>query len=302
MVEHVVFEKPVEQHSEELYSNHGSFDPVVGWNQFGAEAVAQYDRDGFIVVRKAIPADLIQAVLKELNEMTIADDADCSTVSFEAPFRERIEELLGTSVEQADSDQINSVISAIPGRERSSFVRKFMGFTRTHESLKKVSNYRPLRDAIEQICGEPTRMFQSMALIKPPNGREKPWHQDHAYFDLPIDTKICGVWIALGDVTPENGAMFVLKGAHREGPVIHFRRRDWQICDTDMFGKKPTAIPMKAGDLMIFDAKIPHGTPINRTRHHRWALQFHYAPRSAEKVAEEQRLAIFGSEGKNVEC
>ncbi|MFW6213947.1 MAG: phytanoyl-CoA dioxygenase family protein [Spirochaetota bacterium] len=40
-----------------------------------------------------------------------------------------------------------------------------------------------------------------MALVKPPGGREKPWHQDHACFDLPLDSTIVGVWIALGHAT-----------------------------------------------------------------------------------------------------
>ena len=56
-----------------------------------------------------------------------------------------------------------------------------------------------------------------MALLKPPRGREKPWHQDHAYFNLPLDTPIVGVWIALDEATPENGCMHVIPGSHREG-------------------------------------------------------------------------------------
>jgi phytanoyl-CoA hydroxylase len=119
---------------------------------------------------------------------------------------------------------------------------------------------------------------------------------------LPLETKIVGVWIALGRVTPENGCMFVLAGGHRDGPRIHFRRRDWQICDSDIVPKRQTALPMEAGDIMIFHAKLPHGTPTNRTNEHRWALQYHYAPVSAGTVEDEARLAVFGSEGKNVTC
>ncbi|MFW6213948.1 MAG: phytanoyl-CoA dioxygenase family protein [Spirochaetota bacterium] len=80
------------------------------------------------------------------------------------------------------------------------------------------------------------------------------------------------------------------------------RPRDWQICDTDLDGKKPVALEIEAGDLICFDAKIPHGTPKNSTNEQRWALQFHYVPRSVEKAAEQLRLDVFGPEGKNVSC
>ena len=77
-------------------------------------------------------------------------------------------------------------------------------------------------------------LFQEMALLKPPKGREKPWHQDCAYFNYPLGTTIIGVWIALDHADANNGCLHILPGTHREGPVNHFKRRDWQICDTDV--------------------------------------------------------------------
>ncbi|MFP4510761.1 MAG: phytanoyl-CoA dioxygenase family protein [Spirochaetaceae bacterium] len=302
MVHKIVFEKSIPDHDADLYTSHGNFAPLIGWDSIGPEARAQYDRDGFLVVQQAIPDSMVADALTELQSMCRSDDPDCVNVAYEGAMRERVESILGTSFDDAEPEQRAAAISAIPAHERAALVRKFMGFTRTHKPLAAVANYRPLRDTIELLAGEPTRIFQAMALVKPPFGREKPWHQDHAYFDLPIDSRICGVWIALGTVTPENGAMFMLRGGHAGGPIVHFKRRDWQICDTEIAGKQPVALPMNPGDLVIFDAKIPHGTPKNTTDQQRWALQFHYVPRSVEKVAEAQRLAIFGEEGKDVSC
>src|SRR5690606_3693394 len=148
-------------------------------------------------------------------------------------------------------------------------------------------------------------LFQEMAMLKPPGGREKPWHQDHAYFNHPLDTRIIGVWIALADVGPENGCMYLLPGAQNDGPIPHFMRRDWQICDTEIYGvlaDRRIAAPMKAGDVLIFDSKLPHGTPRNSTEDYRWAVQLHYRSIGSRKCPDEERLAIFGSEGKNVSC
>ena len=119
---------------------------------------------------------------------------------------------------------------------------------------------------------------------------------------MSLKNRIIGVWIALDETTIENGCMHVLPGGHRDGPQIHFKRRDWQLCDTDMLNKPCTAVPLKPGGLMFFDSLLPHGTPINQSNKRRRALQFHYAPKDATKDAEEQRLNLFGAEGKNVEC
>ena len=234
--------------------------------------------------------------------MSRATDAECATVAYEGAFRDHLERAAGGSIDALSQEELREAMERIPSDRRAGLVRKFMGFTRTHPALKAVANHEPVRSAVQDLAGEPTRLFQSMALVKPPRGREKPWHQDHAYFDLPLETRVCGVWIALGEVTDENGAMFMLPGAHRGGPIVHFQRRDWQICDAEMAGARPVSLPMAAGDLVIFDAKIPHGTPTNRTDQQRWALQYHYVGRSAEKTAREYRLAIFGEEGKDVSC
>jgi phytanoyl-CoA hydroxylase len=294
------FEKAVADHEPWLYKNHGSFHAIDGLASLDSAAEAQYDRDGFLVVRHAFSPDQVRTALDELKAMATADDPECAMVTYEGGMRAKIEALgIDTGGQEPDPAV---VLANIPAAERAPLVRKFMGFTKTHPPLRAISHAPALREAVERLAGEPTRMFQSMALVKPPGGREKPWHQDHAYFDLPLESKIVGVWIALGHVTAQNGAMFMLPGVHRDGPIVHFKRRDWQICDTYLEGKKPVALEMEAGDLIFFDAKIPHGTPRNSTDEQRWALQFHYVPRSVEKVAEQLRLDVFGSDGKNVSC
>ncbi len=159
---------------------------------------------------------------------------------------------------------------------------------------------------LRKLCGgREVELFQEMAMLKPPGGREKPWHQDHAYFNHPLDTKIIGVWIALADVGPENGCMYLLPGAHQQGPIPHFMRRDWQICDAEIFealAGRRIAAPMKAGDVLVFDSKLPHGTPKNRSNGWRWAVQLHYRSVGSPDCPDEERLAAFGSEGKNVTC
>jgi len=157
-------------------------------------------------------------------------------------------------------------------------VRKLMGFTKHEPRLDALASAAGLLGIVQRLlAGREPRMFQDMALLKPPRGREKPWHQDNAYFDIAADEPVVGVWIALDAATPANGCMHLVPGSHRAGPTVHFKRRDWQLCDTEVRGKAIVACPLRPGGLLLFNGLTWHGTPANDTDQRRRALQFHYA-------------------------
>jgi phytanoyl-CoA hydroxylase len=194
-------------------------------------------------------------------------------------------------------------VDSLSPAERQDYVRKFMWFVEFDERLKALAYHPQLTALLQTLLGAPPALFQDMALLKPPRiGREKPWHQDHAYFDLPLNTPVVGVWIALDEATIDNGCMMVYPGSHRAGPVVHFQRRDWQICDTYERSAGAMAVPLKPGGALFFHSLLQHGTPANSSTQRRRAVQFHYAPADAVKTSTEERLAIFGEEGKDVTC
>ena len=186
---------------------------------------------------------------------------------------------------------------------RQDYVRKFFNFVAFAPHMKALSEHTALLDVVSRVIGAQPTLFQDMALLKPPRiGREKPWHQDHAYFDLPLDTPVLGVWIALDRATTANGCMTVIPGSHRRGPVVHFQRRDWQICDTHVDNRGALAVPLEPGGCLLFSSLMHHGTPTNTASERRRALQFHYAPAGAVRISTAQRMAVFGAEGKSVTC
>ncbi len=146
-------------------------------------------------------------------------------------------------------------------------------------------------------CQE-VELYQAMALLKPPaGGREKPWHQDHAYFDLPLGTPVVGVWLAIDEATLDNGCMRLLDGGHRAGPRPHFAIRDWQLCDTDMLGVGSVAVPLPPGGALFFDGLLPHGTPTNHSASRRRAVQLHFCPAGSRRVSKAERFSTFGDRG-----
>ncbi len=306
----VVLEPKAQPHDPQLYQADETTDYVEGFAAFSEKDLQNYEERGFLVIRGGLTPAEVEAAKVELEAMTLSDEPGCREVYYEGAIRDHLpapaaDQRKATAEGASGSLALGAVGETLPAVEpklRARYVRKFQGFVEQHPPLAATALKPELIALVERIAREPVNLFQDMAMIKPAGGREKPWHQDHAYFNFPLETRIVGVWIALGTVTPENGCMFVLSGGHHAGPRVHFKRRDWQICDTDILPHKQVALPMEAGDIMVFHAKLPHGTPTNRTADYRWALQYHYVPVSARQVGDDVRLAAFGSEGKNVTC
>ena len=282
--EHLVVDtESPEEHAPELYAATGIAEPIDSLDAFDDDALRRYTQDGYLAVENAFDPAEVQEALSGLDDLVMGRRVGYDGISFEAKSRE--------------------LLPTLTLENRLDAVRKFWKFTEYEPRLKAIAEHPKLMGVLRRILLETPRMFQDMALVKPPKiGREKPWHQDHAYFDFPLGTRIVGVWIALDEATLENGCMRVLSGAHREGPRLHFKKRDWQICDAEMAGCRPIAVPLRPGGLMFFDGLLPHGTPTNFSSARRRALQFHYHNESATRGTLEERLSIFGSEGKNVTC
>lgn len=268
----------------------GLYDPtgvVTGVDGFAAvtdEHVAKFQEQGFLIVENAFTAHEVQVALDGLFHLLSGE----------------VEEFNGVQYEQASA---GVEVEALPPEKKQDYVRKFMTFVDYDDRLNNFAHHPLLLALVERLIGETPVLFQSMALLKPPRlGRDKPWHQDHAYFQFELNARVLGCWIALDDATIENGCMVIAPGSHRKGPVVHFRRRDWQICDTDVDTSGSVAVPLKPGGLLIFQSLLHHGTPPNNTGRRRRALQFHYRPQSAPRTSQEEQMAIFGGEGLGAEC
>jgi len=273
-----------EVHAPELYQPEGTVAGVETLADIGPREIAQYRESGCLIVRRAFNPREVADALAGLIALIMGENPAFQGVWFEA--------------------KAKAILPTLSAEQREDAVRKLGAFVDFDPRLKAISDHPALLKVVRQLLGdqEPT-MFQDMALIKPPRlGREKPWHQDKAYFEYPLGTPVVGVWIALDEATVENGCMQVLPGRHKDGPIIHFQRRDWQICDNVILGTKSAAAPLAPGGLLLFDGMMPHGTPQNNSAKRRRALQFHYAPKGVPNNAKAERLANFGNEGKNVSC
>lgn len=278
----IAFDHGAEDHHPDLYRYDAIASGVEGFDAIGPRELQQYHEQGYLVVHHAFTPAQVQAALDGL--------ADLIAARGKAPYELMFEAKVAGKVEQLDAAQ------------REQAVRKCFQFYGADARLDAIADHPQLHALLRQLGLSQPKLFQAMALLKGPGGREKPWHQDHAYFNQPVTDRVVGVWIALDETTPANGCMHLMP--RQLQPQIHFKRRDWQICDTDIQQQAAprVAVPLQPGGMLLFDSLLPHGTPTNHTQLRRRALQYHYHNADAGKMTTEERLAIFGSEGKNVEC
>lgn len=269
---------------EDLYS----FDAVAnsitgGFSSVSESDISYFHQHGYLVIEDAFSPDEIQDALDGMVYLMDGNNPDFRAIQYEPKLAKQKDEM--------------------DGDERRDAIRKIFNFVNHEQRLNALAAHAGLLSVLERIMDDTPVLFQDMALVKPKLfGSEKPWHQDCAYFNFEEGTTVVGVWIALDEATAENGCMHIIPGSHNEGPMIHFKRRDWQICDTHVPIARDTMVPLLPGGCLFWHGLLHHGSPVNQSPLRRRALQFHYKPTSSGDISTQDRMDVYGSEGKDVEC
>ncbi len=274
-------ELPVDDHPAGLYSSSRVAETVPRLSSIGEKEIDFFLEHGYLAVERGFSLEAVQAAAAAVDDLIDGKRADFRGVQFEAGLGDKAD---------------------LTREQRRIGVRKLMSFTDYDDRLKVLAEDADLLNALDQLLGAAPDLFQDMALLKPPRGREKPWHQDCAFFNIPHDTPVVGVWIALDKATASNGAMHVITGSHRNGPEEHFKRRDWQICDTEIDVVNDVVVPLEPGGVLFWHGLTHHGSPPNGTEFRRRALQFHYRPHGVSETSVKQRMDIFGGDVRGAEC
>jgi phytanoyl-CoA hydroxylase len=244
----------------------------------GDDEIAQYRRDGWILVRRLLGPRSVEACRQALSDLAAGRiSAGGAALMYE------------TGVDPA----------ALAPDRREGYIRKFMDYVPCAPALRMAAMNRRLHDRLDQLLGCGRVLFQEMALVKPPRiGSEKPWHQDASYFRMTDPGLIVGVWIALDPALRQNGCMELVPGSHLGGAVPHQHENDFNRCrilDRYVDCDARIAVEMAPGDALIFHSLLHHYTAPNTSDLPRRALQFHYQQTGAvwAGVAEHQRLFHF---------
>lgn len=147
-----------------------------------------------------------------------------------------------------------------------------------------IEHPRPIMEALGIADLRSGGVFQIIA--KPPGGPPLYWHQDWARWDDPISLSPWPQQVFLNwyltDTDVANGCLRVIGGTHRHRIDLHERLvaphegGGYDVDETNewMFHDHPDAVdvPVSAGQLLIGDARLLHGTHANKSQQRRTVL------------------------------
>lgn len=213
--------------------------------------VAQFDRDGYVVVENMLDRDELGGVVAEI------DAIDAQTDAF---------------LRSLEDDRFHISESGALTFSPHLVARS--------QALRTLSAHPRFVDVCADLIGPDVRLYWDQAVYKKPEKpRRFPWHQDNGYTFVEPQEYLT-LWVALTDATISNGCPQVAPGVHRRGTLRHHfvDPLGWEI-----FSDHPDAVAAEvgAGGMVAFSSLTPHLTGPNTTGFVRKAYILQYAPDGA---------------------
>ncbi len=226
------------------------------------EQIAQFHRDGFLVVRGMYSPDEIRRIGDWADEVAgFAEEPGKIMMYFEQS--------------QADGSRI---------------LCRIENFVPYHEGFRQLITTRRMHQAVCELLGEPAVLFKDKINFKLPGGDGFKEHQDvqagwNDYADLHITAMV-----AIDETNEANGSLEMLPGMHEQGVL----GKMWApLTDEDTAHRSYQAVHCQPGDTVFFDSYAPHRSAPNRTDTARRVLYITYNKASAgdsrEKYYAEKR-------------
>lgn len=209
------------------------------------EQLAQYRRDGYVLLRKHFDAEeieLLQRAAKEDREL----DARASG--------------------RADGEG---------GTVRLSL------WNHPGEGIYGMfARCRRIVDAAEQLLGGEVYHYHSKMVMKDPKvGGAWAWHQDYGYWyqNGVLFPLLTSVMIAVDQATRENGCLQVIRGSHDMGRVDHVLTGDQAGADMERVNEALKLLEldyceMNPGDALFFHPNLLHRSDRNTSEKPRWSM------------------------------
>lgn len=158
------------------------------------------------------------------------------------------------------------------------------------ERFRKVAADPVIAGLARQLLGsKEVVLLEDNVVIKNPQTKTLPWHQDYAYWPLATPSAVT-IWIALDRISHENGTMQVAPGSHKLGERLPVRFGDASSYmkehrpgvvevtqEPEAAGHEVVAYDLQPGECGFHDAMIWHASTPNTTSNKRRAFVLRYA-------------------------
>ena len=220
-------------------------------NVLTAEQVADFKRDGFLVVRGLFDAKDMKAIAAWTDEVEAwPETAGRHMMYFE------------TSLKSDGARLLNRLENFYP----------------FHDGFRNLFDGDKLRAASSELFGEEAVLYKDKINFKLPGGDGFELHQDQqAGWGTYADFFITAL-VSIDAATTENGCLELVAGLHADGLI----GEEWKpMTETDLAGKPLVSCPTAPGDVVFFDSYCPHGSGPNLSDQKRRVLYVTYNAASA---------------------
>lgn len=229
---------------------------------------AWFEREGYILIRNAIPPRLCQTGIDTFRNEVLHDRFGF----FERHASGKFERHVYTEAGFMKYPIMN--LQDLSGKKYPGFRRAGLNIL-THPAIQR---------AVIVLTGEPGRCVHTMYF----DGNQTTWaHRDGHYIDSSHDGQMIGVWVAAEDIHPDAGRFFILPRSHtlrvpgEEGDpnAAGYKQK---MADFVRDGPLDCLAPvLRQGDVLLWTSMVIHGSlPTRDERQSRRSFTAHYVPLS----------------------
>jgi phytanoyl-CoA hydroxylase len=253
------------------------------------EWLAQFDRDGFLVVRKIFDANEVA----EIRETFMAMNKDGPV--------EGLSEIRRRNPDgQVHGYEANDPLALYPRMMHPhSHPDKPVG-----PVAMKYMTHAKLQPLLADLFGEEPFACQSMFYFKPPGARGQDLHQDNFYLRAKPGTCIAA-WVAIDDADEDNGGIMCVPNTATLAIACPEKSDSTKYFTTEHVepppGLKPENVRLKAGDVLFFNGNVIHGSTPNTSRDRfRRSFICHYVPASTTEMSKYYEVYNFAGEHQGI--
>jgi phytanoyl-CoA hydroxylase len=237
--------------------------------KLSASTVDQFNRDGYLILKGYTP----QPFLEQMRALVVDHLLrEVEPVEYEY---------------QVGYAGAPSSLIALGGRT----IRRLRGAYQRDKLFKVWATAPELTAQLEQLLNEPVRLslaHHNCVMTKHPQyGTATHWHRDIRYWSFE-QPNLVSVWLALGNETASNGALWVIPSSHHEVLQVEqldelgFLRQD--VAANKALLNQATMVELEAGDVLLFHSGIFHSAGKNCTDKVKMSLVFTYHAQSNKPI------------------
>lgn len=166
---------------------------------------------------------------------------------------------------------------------------RIQDFWKYSEPTQKLASFQPVQELLELFYEREAIPFQTLNFCV---GSQQRAHSDSIHFSSLPARYMCGVWVALEDVTIDNGPLFYYPGSHKmpeynfsqiketANPTSYEDYREYEDFIEELMpvsGYRKEIFLAKKGDALLWSSNIIHGgMPVLNASSSRWSQVTHY--------------------------